>query len=380
MLFSLSWWPQFERSCACRKSQAIITKDVVAIDARIFEDRVEAEAGLDKLGQVDNSVEGAKVGFGGRLRKSCRLPSKLRPDEDLSDLALEYPYEALAEATGHFDRGHHLGEGGAGAVYRGVLRGGTEVAVKALNDRGGLEGFEEEVRVLSCFRHPNLVTLLGWGQRAEMKYLVYELLPEGDLSNKLLKCRAGKVAFGWCQRLRVAQGAASGLLHMMAFTPRVFHRDIKAANILLDAECSAKMADFGLASVTQQGRNHLAVEHISGTPGYACPAYLRTGCVTEQSEAYSFGMVLLELLVNERPALITPEGDLTFPLLQALRPQAPGAHGRLMAGVDGSAGPWPRHVAEEFGDVGLACVDFVPERRPGFDSIVRSLQRLGAEM
>jgi serine/threonine protein kinase len=251
------------------------------------------------------------------------------------------------------------------------------VAVKELADRGGLEGFEDEVRVLSRCNHPNLVTLLGWGQNSGKKYLVYELLPDGDLNNKLLKCKAGKVQFAWHQRLRVALSAASGLAHMVGGQPRTFHRDIKAANILLDADGSAKMADFGLASVIQQGRDHLAVESICGTPGYACPTYLRTGHVTEQSEVYSFGIVLLELLVNQRPALVSqPEGDLVFPLLQALQPQVPGCHARVMDRLDPSGAPWPRRLAEEIGDLALACVDLVPERRPGFDGILRSLHRL----
>lgn len=293
----------------------------------------------------------------------------------LTEIALEYPYDELAAATGGFGPQHRLGEGAAGAVFRGTLRGGTEVAVKVLNDMGGLEGFEDEVRVLSRFRHPNVVTLLGWAEN-EKKYLVYELLPGGDLQGKLRKSNEGKAQFTWQQRLHVALGTANGLSHMMNSKPMAFHRDIKPANILLDTDGSAKMADFGLAGVVkQEGVQHLSVDCISGTPGYVCPTYALTGRVTEQSEVYAFGVVLLELLMNKPPALQGPEGDLVFPLLQAVQPAAPGAHGRLMAALDPTAG-WPPALAEDLSDLALSCVDLVAERRPDFEACVRCLRHL----
>ncbi|CAJ1334937.1 unnamed protein product [Effrenium voratum] len=174
----------------------------------------------------------------------------------LSELALEYPYEDLAAATDHFSPEQRLGAGGVGAVYRGKLRGATEVAIKVLADMGGVEGFEDEVRVLSRFRHPHLVTLMGFGQREGQKYLVYELMPGGDVEGKLRQSRAWleqhmkgaavpQAPFPWQQRLQVALGAAKGLAHMVGSTPKTFHRDIKPANILLDADGTPKMADFG---------------------------------------------------------------------------------------------------------------------------------------
>jgi len=295
----------------------------------------------------------------------------------LADVALEYPREDLVAATDNFAKERCLGAGGAGAVYRGKLRGGTDVAVKVLADRGGLEGFEDEVRALSKFRHPNLVTLFGWGQHGSEKYILYELLPGGDLQGRLRGRKEGAPPFTWQDRLRVALGAASGLAHMASGQPKVFHRDIKPPNILLDADGTAKMADFGLAAAAQEadGEHHLSVEHISGTPGYTCPTYVLTRRVTEQSEAYSFGIVLLELLVNQPPALVTNKGDMLFPLLEAVKPAAAGAHPRLLAGLDASAG-WPSPLVEELADWALACVDLVPARRPGFEAIAQGLRAL----
>jgi len=224
-------------------------------------------------------------------------------EEDLDISLLEYKYGDLRVATRGFSPDNRLGSGAAGAVYKGCLAGGTEVAVKVLADAEGLDGFVEEVRMLSRFRHPNLVTLMGWGQHDTEKYLVYELLPGGDVSKKLEKAKRGEVPFPWEQRLKVAMGAAAGLSYMANSKPKAFHRDIKPANILLDLYGVAKVADFGLSGTVHGKGTHLTVAQVAGTPGYACPVYIKEKKVSEQSEVYSFGTVLLELLVNEPPAL-----------------------------------------------------------------------------
>ncbi|CAK0905829.1 unnamed protein product [Prorocentrum cordatum] len=138
------------------------------------------------------------------------------------------------------------------------------------------------------------------------------------------------------------------------------------------------MADFGLAGTIRDVRQqHLTVENISGTPGYACPVYIRTGHVNEQTEAYSFGVVLLELLLNMPPALQGPSGDIVYPLLQAVMPGAPDATGRVLESLDRRAA-WPRPAAEHFASMALSCIDGAPERRPPFEQLVRELRALAA--
>lgn len=314
----------------------------------------------------------------------------------LQELALEYLYEDLASATNGFSPENRLGAGGVGAVYKGKLRGVTEVAIKVLADMGGVEGFEDEVRVLSRFRHPHLVTLMGFGQREGEKYLVYELMSGGDVEAKLRQSRAwleqqmqsgvpqglldgSEAPFPWQQRLHVALGAAKGLAHMVGSTPKTFHRDIKPANILLDADGTPKMADFGLAAAVKDNsaEDKLAVNEIAGTPGYTCLSYIDSRNVTEESEVYSLGVVMLELLVNRPPALASSQGDMVFPLLEAVQPYVEGAHGRLMQCLDRGAF-WPQQVAEDFGDLALGCLDPKSKRRPTFASVVRSLQHLSS--
>mmetsp|Transcript_1494 Transcript_1494/g.4089 ORF Transcript_1494/g.4089 Transcript_1494/m.4089 type:complete len:444 (-) Transcript_1494:333-1664(-) len=362
------FWP----SCKASKPAADPKADTVKVDLSAFAPpKQEEKSGMVMLGQMWEAAKdiiAPATGAGGGIKEQLA---------QLVEISLEYPYKDLVAATGNFDAEHRLGAGGAGAVYKGVLRGGTEVAIKSMMDMGGFEGFEEEVRVLSRFRHPNVVTLLGFGQNKEKKekYLVYELLECGDVSGRLQKSRSGTSEFTWQQRVKVALDSAKGLQHMMDSTPKTLHRDIKTPNILLEKDGTAKLADFGLSGIVPSGKTHIKIEHIGGTPGYCCPTYMQTGMVSEYSEVYSFGHVLLELLVNKPPAVKGQAGELIYPVLQAVKPLCPGAHGRLLQHLDPMAN-WAPAVANEFADLALCCIDTVPERRPVFEEIVRTLYRL----
>lgn len=301
---------------------------------------------------------------------------------ELGSSSLEYTYEELCAATGSFSPRARIASGRAGEVHRGVLRGGTEVAVKAIMGNMGAPGFEEELQLLSRFRHPNLVTLMGWGQRESDRYLVYELLSGGDVGRKLWRSRSSSEPFLWRERLHAACDAVCGLSHMANSRPQAFHRDIKPPNIVLDGKGTAKMADFGLASVapsrpaTPRAGEFTDSGNVSGTPGYACPTYIATGRVGEQSEVFSFGVTLLELLTNILPAVRSGEwgGALVYPLADALLPWTGGANERVLVSLDPLAS-WPRPLADELTEVALRCVGPL-ETRPLFDRLTAALRRL----
>ena len=143
-------------------------------------------------------------------------------DANLNSIALEYSYSEIVNATHGFDPKSLLGKGAYGSVYKGQLKDGTEVAIKVLHSpREG--GFKEEVQVLSKFRHPNLVILMGFARNAGQRFLVYELLHGGDVCHLINKNQD----FGYKKRVSVALDAALGLSHLHNANPKVFHRDVK---------------------------------------------------------------------------------------------------------------------------------------------------------
>mmetsp|Transcript_32425 Transcript_32425/g.87925 ORF Transcript_32425/g.87925 Transcript_32425/m.87925 type:complete len:1222 (-) Transcript_32425:273-3938(-) len=332
------------------------------------------------LGGGDSAAAGPMTR---RTSQSSQVSAQLRA------ISLEYSHAELTTATLGWNSSRKLGAGCYGAVYRGELKDGSEVAIKAI-DLGVLmgkgespedAGFDEEVTMLSKFRHPNLVTLLGWGQNGLSRYLVYEFLAGGDVFQRLHKSRVRNTdkLFLWHERLSVVLDAATGLSHMHNSTPKAFHRDIKSANILLDRHGTAKMADFGLSCTSgQSGALHITVKTISGTPGYKCPIYERTGRFTEGSEVYSFGMVLLEVLTGLDPSSADPHlpGGILYPVAETIAPSSPGAIDRCARNLDASAS-WPAQLAHEFGVMALRGVATHDERsRPHFVEIVKSLRNM----
>lgn len=319
------------------------------------------------------------------------MPMKAeRPTDGLRRIALQYTHEDLSQATQNWSKSRQLGSGSYGAVFKGEMKDGTQVAIKmidlgALKNSGQTEdmaGFDQEVATLSKFRHPNLVTLIGWGKHYHLphRYLVYELMTGGDIYDRLMKSkrRQNPITFHWYERLSALSDAASGLSHMHNSNPEAFHRDIKSANILLDRHGTAKMADFGLSITSSAAAKSLKVDTISGTPGYACPIYARTGQVTEFSEVYSFGMVILEVLTAIPPAMADSgkPGGIGYPIEDRIKPGADGALERCVQNLDYTAA-WPCGLAEELSKLGIRCVNAQDEtKRPRFVEVVRTLRKM----
>ncbi|XP_020112370.1 probable receptor-like protein kinase At1g80640 [Ananas comosus] len=210
-------------------------------------------------------------------------------------------YSTLESATNNFSESNVLGEGGFGCVYKASFDGGLLAAVKKL-DHGGQEcvrEFENEVDLLGRIRHPNVVSLLGYCVHEGKRLLVYEFMQNGSLESQLHGASRGS-HLSWHLRMKIALDTARGLEYLHEHcNPPVIHRDLKSSNILLDADYNARISDFGLA-VNAVGPSKENVK-LSGTVGYVAPEYLLDGKLTEKSDVYAFGVVLLELLVGRKP-------------------------------------------------------------------------------
>lgn len=212
---------------------------------------------------------------------------------------VEYPL--LVAATSNFNEDNILGEGGLGCVYKAQFSDNFHAAVKRLHGKwqDSEREFENVVDLLSKIRHQNIVSLLGYCIHGETRFLVYELMQNGSLESHLHGPSHGS-ALTWHLRMKIALDVARGLeyLHERC-NPPVIHRDLKSSNILLDSTYNAKLSDFGLAiSGGNPNKNNIK---LSGTLGYVAPEYLLDGKLTEKSDVYAFGVVLLELLIGRRP-------------------------------------------------------------------------------
>ncbi|KAJ4893981.1 putative proline-rich receptor-like protein kinase PERK6 [Raphanus sativus] len=218
-----------------------------------------------------------------------------------------FTYDELAAATQGFSQARLLGQGGFGYVHKGILPNGKEIAVKSLKAGSGQgeREFQAEVDIISRVHHRFLVSLVGYCIAGGQRMLVYEFLPNDTLEFHL-HGKSG-VILDWTTRLRIALGSAKGLAYLHEDChPKIIHRDIKASNILLDESFEAKVADFGLAKLSQDNVTHVSTR-IMGTFGYLAPEYASSGKLTDRSDVFSFGVMLLELITGRRPVDLTGE-------------------------------------------------------------------------
>lgn len=216
-----------------------------------------------------------------------------------------FSYKELKKATKNFRDKELLGSGGFGKVYKGILpKSKIQVAVKRIahESRQGLREFASEIAIMGRLRHRNLVQLLGWGRRRGDLLLVYDYMPNGSLDKYIYDDdKNGTTLLNWEQRFKIIKNVASGLLYLHEeWEQTVIHRDVKAANVLLDYEMNGRLGDFGLAKLYEHGVNP-STTRVVGTLGYLAPELTKTGKPTTGSDVFAFGALLLEVVCGRRP-------------------------------------------------------------------------------
>ncbi|KAL8088119.1 hypothetical protein AgCh_038042 [Apium graveolens] len=224
-------------------------------------------------------------------------------EDDKKDIDVPfYDLESILAATDNFSQAHKLGQGGFGPVYKGKFLDGTEIAVKRLssNSGQGLEEFKNEVVLIAKLQHRNLVRLLGYCIKGNEKILLYECMPNKSLDAFLFDEKL-RMLLTWATRFDIIVGVARGLLYLHQDSRlRIIHRDMKASNILLDDEMNPKISDFGLARIVGRRDTESNTTRVMGTYGYMAPEYALEGQFSVKSDAFSFGVVVLEIITGKK--------------------------------------------------------------------------------
>uniref|UniRef100_A0A0E0II85 Protein kinase domain-containing protein n=1 Tax=Oryza nivara TaxID=4536 RepID=A0A0E0II85_ORYNI len=281
----------------------------------------------------------------------------------------QFTYEELEKFTNNFQR--LIGQGGFGCVYHGCLEDHTEVAVKihSENSRHGFSEFLAEVQSLSKVHHKNLVSLVGYCSEKAHLALVYEYMSGGTLFDHLRDKTGVGESLNWASRVRILLEAAQGLdyLHTGCNRP-IIHRDVKTSNILLGQNLQAKIADFGLSKVyVSDTQTHMSAT-AAGSMGYIDPEYYLTGRITESSDIYSFGVVLLEVVTGERP-IIQGQGH----IIQRIKMKV--VAGDISSIADARLrGDYDVNSIWKVVEIAMLCTEPVAAQRPTMASVVAELK------
>nr|AAK68074.1 somatic embryogenesis receptor-like kinase 3 [Arabidopsis thaliana] len=304
------------------------------------------------------------------------VPAEEDPEVHLGQLK-RFSLRELQVASDNFSNKNILGRGGFGKVYKGRLADGTLVAVKRLKEertQGGELQFQTEVEMISMAVHRNLLRLRGFCMTPTERLLVYPYMANGSVASCLRERPESQPPLDWPKRQRIALGSARGLAYLHDHCdPKIIHRDVKAANILLDEEFEAVVGDFGLAKLMDYKDTHVTTA-VRGTIGHIAPEYLSTGKSSEKTDVFGYGVMLLELITGQRAfdlARLANDDDVM--LLDWVKGLLKEKKLEALVDVD-LQGNYKDEEVEQLIQVALLCTQSSPMERPKMSEVVRMLE------
>ncbi|CAL5377758.1 unnamed protein product [Camellia sinensis] len=311
------------------------------------------------------------------------VPAEKGPEVHLGQLK-RFSLHELQVATDNFSYINILGRGGFGMEYKGRLADGSLVAVKRLKEertQGGELQFQTEVEMVSMAVHRNLLPLCGFCMTLTERLLVYPFMSNGSVASCLRVILVGSLErpdsqppLDWPKRKRIALGSARGLAYLHDHcNPKIIHRDVKAANILLDEEFEAVVGDFGLVKLMDYKDTHVTTV-VRGTIGHIAPEYLSTGKSSEKTDVFGYGVMLLELITGQRAfdlgRLANDDDVMLFDWVKGLLKDRKM---ETLVDVD-MQGNYVEDEVEQLIQVALLCTLNSPMERPKMSEVVRMLE------
>ncbi|XP_057977287.1 BRASSINOSTEROID INSENSITIVE 1-associated receptor kinase 1-like isoform X2 [Malania oleifera] len=304
------------------------------------------------------------------------VPAEEDPEVHLGQLK-RFSLRELQVATDYFSNRNILGRGGFGKVYKGRLADGSLVAVKRLKEertQGGELQFQTEVEMISMAVHRNLLRLQGFCMTPTERLLVYPFMVNGSVASCLRERLDTQPPLDWKIRKHIALGSARGLAYLHDHCdPKIIHRDVKAANILLDEEFEAVVGDFGLAKLMDYKDTHVTTA-VRGTIGHIAPEYLSTGKSSEKTDVFGYGVMLLELITGQRAfdlARLANDDDVM--LLDWVKGLLKAKKLETLVDSD-MQGNYVEEEVEQLIQVALLCTLGSPMERPKMSEVVRMLE------
>ncbi|KAF3654933.1 G-type lectin S-receptor-like serine/threonine-protein kinase [Capsicum annuum] len=300
-------------------------------------------------------------------RRKRRRGSEIQNDD--IELPL-FDLVTVTSATENFSSANVIGEGGFGPVYKGILPSGQEIAVKRLSKYSGqgIQELKNEIVLISKLQHRNLVKLLGCCLEGEERMLIYEFMPNASLDYFIFD-PSRKAPLAWKNRFEITMGISRGLLYLHQDSRlRIIHRDLKTNNILLDSDMNAKISDFGLAKVFGADQVEGKTKRVIGTYGYMSPEYAVDGKYSVKSDVFSIGVIILEIVSGKRNRKFRHLDHHHNLLGHAWLLWTEGKALELMD--ECLKEPFSESQVLRCIQVGLLCVQKLPEDRPTMASVV----------
>lgn len=304
------------------------------------------------------------------LRRGGTSSSTVPPIAEPHGAGAQFTVEELELATKNFHESNLIGYGGFGLVYKGLLRDGNFVVIKRRTGAPRQE-FVEEVAYLSRIWHRNLVTLLGFCQERGYQMLVFEHLPNGSMCNHLYDTgQESTTKLEFKQRISIALGAAKGLCHLHGQKPPIVHGNFKTANVLVDENFIAKVADAGVLRLLQriEDAGPSSTAHVNV---FQDPEMGQTGIFSETNDVYGFGVFLLELVTGQEASHINSFGsnESIMRWVETRLSSNDFVDRRLVRSFTAEG-------MKDFIRLALQCISFPGKRRPKMEMVLSELDRI----